>query len=105
MVGNTANPRGHQTLNIQEILSQVDNEIAKLAKVREALTGIPTKKSPGRPRLGAASKPIIKKRAKRKMSAEGRARIAAAQKTRWEKLKAKKTINAKPVAAKPVRKK
>jgi hypothetical protein len=77
-------------LNIQEILSQIDKEIAKLTKVREALTGIPTKRGPGRPRLSAVAKPATKKKAKRKMSAEGRARIAAAQKARWAKLKAKK---------------
>jgi len=77
-------------LNIQEIVSQIDTEIAKLTKVREALTGIPTKRSPGRPRLNAIVKPATKKKTKRKMSAEGKARIAAAQKTRWAKLKAKK---------------
>ena len=77
-------------MNVQEILSQIDKEIAQLMKVKEALTGIPTKRGPGRPRLAATAKPAGKKKAKRKMSAEGRARIAAAQKARWAKLKAKK---------------
>jgi hypothetical protein len=77
-------------MNIQEIISQIDREIAQLTKVKEALTGIPAKRGPGRPRLTATTKPAIKKKAKRKMSAEGRARIAAAQKARWAKLKAKK---------------
>ena len=78
-------------MDIKEILSQIDNEIAQLTKVKEALTGIPTKRGPGRPRLAGSAKPVAKKKAKRKkMSAEGRARIAAAQKARWAKLKAKK---------------
>jgi len=77
-------------MNIQEILSQIDKEITHLTKVKEALTGIPTKRGPGRPRLTAIAKPVGKKKAKRKMSSEGRARIAAAQKARWAKLKAKK---------------
>lgn len=78
-------------MDIQNILSQIDKEIAKLTKVKEALTGLPAKRGPGRPRLSASAKPVTKKKkAKRKMSAEGRARIAAAQKARWAKLKAKK---------------
>ena len=77
-------------MNIEEILVQIEKEIAHLTKVKEALIGIPAKRGPGRPRLAAAAKPAAKKRAKRKMSAEGRARIAAAQKARWAKLKNKK---------------
>ena len=78
-------------MDIQNILSQIDKEIAKLTKVREALTGLPAKRGPGRPRLNASAKLVAKKKkAMRKMSAEGRARIAAAQKARWAKLKAKK---------------
>ena len=92
-------------MNIQEILCLIDDELAKLTKVREALIGIPAKKGPGRPRLDAAVKPVIKNKAKRKMSAEGKARIAAAQKARWAKLNAKKQTSAKPISAKPARKK
>lgn len=92
-------------MNIQEILFQIDDEIAKLTKVREALTGIPAKKGLGRPRLEAAVKPVVKNKAKHKMSAEGKARIAAAQKARWAKLNAKKQTPAMPTAAKPAKKK
>jgi len=77
-------------MNIQDIIVQIDKEITHLTKAKEALTGVPTKRGPGRPRLATATKPIAKKKAKRKMSAEGRARIAAAQKARWAKLKNKK---------------
>ena len=48
--------------------------------------------------LGSPSKPVAeaKPKRRRKMSAAGRARIAAAQKARWAKLKGKK-LSVKPV--------
>ena len=48
--------------------------------------------------MGSASKPVSepKPKKRRKMSAAGRARIAAAQKARWAKMKGKK-LSAKPV--------
>ena len=48
--------------------------------------------------LGSPSKPVTeaKPKRRRKMSAAGKARIAAAQKARWAKLKGKK-LSVKPV--------
>jgi methionyl-tRNA synthetase len=48
--------------------------------------------------LGASTKPIaaVAPKKKRKMSAAGRAKIAAAQKARWAKVKGRKSV-AKPV--------
>jgi hypothetical protein len=48
--------------------------------------------------LGASIKPVaaVAPKKKRKMSAAGRARIAAAQKARWAKVKGRKSV-AKPV--------
>jgi hypothetical protein len=63
------------------ILAEIDAEILKLQQVKALLTGSTSKRSPGRP---SNSVPIAKKRT---MSAEGRARIAAAQKARWAKAK------------------
>jgi hypothetical protein len=78
-------------LNIQGIIAQIDQEIATLTKVKEALQGSPAKRSPGRPRGIVAVKSVTKvKSVKRTMSEEGRARIAAAQKARWAKLKRKR---------------
>lgn len=55
-------------MNIDEIMQTIDAEISRLEKVRALLTG--------------HTAPL--KRGKRsKMSAEGRARIAAAQRKRW----------------------
>jgi len=72
-------------VNLEAILAGIDEEIARLTSARQLLTGIPTKRRPGRPKSSAASVAAPKKRKRRRMSAEGRARIAAAQKARWDK--------------------
>jgi hypothetical protein len=62
-------------MNLTDLLSSIDSEIARLEQVKALLTGTGSSVAkPGRP-------------AKYKMSAEGRARIAAAQRKRWAKLK------------------
>jgi hypothetical protein len=60
-------------MDIEAIVRSLDAEISRLGKVRALLTE-PT-----------APLKVTKKR--RTMSAEGRARIAAAQKARWAKAK------------------
>jgi hypothetical protein len=78
-------------MNVPEIILQIDHEIASLTKIKEALQGTPAKRGPVRPAVKATAKTAPnKKTVKNKMSAEGRARIAAAQKARWAKLKGKK---------------
>jgi hypothetical protein len=77
-------------MDVRAIIFEIDAEIAKLTKVKEALQGTPVKRGPGSPQTLATASPVAKKRAKRKMSAEGKARISAAQKARWAKLKTKK---------------
>jgi hypothetical protein len=72
-------------MTIDSILSAIDEEIAKLQKARAMLSGAPVdagKKSVGRPK-GSKSETPVKTVKKRTMSAEGKARIAAAQKKRW----------------------
>jgi hypothetical protein len=79
-------------MSTAHIIFQIDQEIALLTKAKELLQGTAVKKGPGRPRADATTAPIAKKKsARRKMSAEARARIAAAQKARWAKVRAKKT--------------
>jgi hypothetical protein len=58
------------------VLAQLKEERAKLDRAIEALSGITGKAGGGRGR--------------RKLSAEARERIAAAQRARWKKFKAKK---------------
>jgi len=74
-------------VTLDGILSEIDAEIARLEQAKQLLTETTIKRGPGRPRLGSASTPAPKKKARRKLSAAGRARIAAAQKARWAKLR------------------
>ena len=71
-------------MNINQILSAIDAEISKLQQARALLIGstepLGVKRGPGRPKKVSAPKPAV---AKRTMSPEGKARIAAAQKKRW----------------------
>ena len=75
-------------MDTTEVIQSIDAEIARLEKARELLSGhVNTPAKRGR----VSSKPIAtpKPLKRRKMSAEGRARIAAAQKARWAKAKGK----------------
>ncbi len=80
-------------MGVSDILASVDREIAILKQVRALLTGSPTAtpKKAGRPKRAEAPtgptttpevKPVRKK--KRKLSPEGRKRIAEAVRRRWE---------------------
>jgi hypothetical protein len=73
-------------MDTTEIIQTIDAEIARLEKARALLNGKTTSPAKrGRPsRLTVIATP----KPRRKMSAEGRARIAAAQKARWAKAKA-----------------
>lgn len=80
------------------ILSLIDEEIARLREVRSLLASSEDvdSKSPAITRSRQAGKhlnaqPRSGRRSKRKMSPEGRARIAAAQKKRWAALKKAKS--------------
>ena len=70
-------------MNLERILSAIDDQIRKLQQARAMLTevGAPIvgKRGPGRPKK-IASERSTKKRV---LSAEARARIAEAQKKRW----------------------
>ncbi len=77
-------------MNTQEIISSLDVEINRLRQVRELLAGHPEVRR-GRPK-GSTNKaqkaaisfnPAEFLRPKRTMSAEGKERIAAAQRARW----------------------
>jgi len=85
-------------MNLNDIVAQIDAEISRLTQARHALLGISPTKGPGRPRTTSAlaipsvavAGAVVKPK-KRKMSPAGRARIAAAQKARWAKVKARKS--------------
>jgi hypothetical protein len=68
-------------MEMKQILTELDAEIARLQQAKALLAGETVKRGPGRPK--AAPAPTKK----RKMSPEGRARIVAAVKARWAKQK------------------
>jgi hypothetical protein len=67
------------------IIQFIDAEIARLEQAKAVLNGRNTPARRGRP-IGSGATPAAKP-VRRKMSAEGRARIVAAQKARWAKMK------------------
>jgi hypothetical protein len=82
-------------MGVADILAAIDQEIAQLQQARALLSGSVApalKRKAGRPRkteavVVPAAKPATKKR-KRKLSPEGRKRIAEAVKKRWAAQKA-----------------
>ncbi|MFN2974933.1 hypothetical protein [Terriglobus aquaticus] len=70
-------------MDTQSIIEALDREINRLKQARAILETLPnsepTKRGPGRPK----SSTVTAAPKKRIMSAEARARIAAAQKKRW----------------------
>ena len=74
-------------MTIDSILSQLDQEIARLTQVRSLLAN--TAKSTSKIALPKAGKATTKRRKKRVLSADARKRIADAQRKRWAAQKAK----------------
>ena len=68
-------------MEVSQILVEIDNEIARLQQVRDLLAGKNTKS--GTRRGYGSGKKVVKVRAKRKLSPEGRRKIAEAMKRRW----------------------
>lgn len=78
-------------MELNRIIAEIDSQIAKLQQAKSLLTGTTAAHSgPGRPRgsrnnavAAKAAKVVAPKRKKRRLSAEGRKRIADAMKKRW----------------------
>ena len=69
-------------MTTSDILAGIDEEISRLQQVRALLAGGVGTRASSKTAKKASKKPM--------MSAEGRARIAAAQRARWAKQKAVK---------------
>lgn len=89
-------------MEVSRIIAEIDAQISKLQQARELLAGTTTKmgKGPGRPKGSKNAKGTVKVTAskKRRLSPEGRKRIADAMKRRWaerRKLAAKTASSAK----------
>ncbi len=61
--------------------TQIDNQIRAIRSVLGQVAPAVTKSSA--PAGSAGAEPVVRRRRRRKLSAEARARIAAAQKKRW----------------------
>jgi hypothetical protein len=83
-------------VEVTRIIAEIDAEISKLQQARELLSGIAAKagKGPGRPKGSKNAKAATPH--KRKLSPEGRKRIADAMKRRWAE---KRKLAAKNAAA------
>ena len=68
-------------MHLAKILSEIDQEIARLQQAKALLTGTAAPKKRGR----AAAEPTSTGKRKRNLSPEGRKRIAEAVKKRWER--------------------
>jgi hypothetical protein len=79
-------------MDFHRLIQEIDSEISRLQQARALLIGEPTKRGPGRPKAtaghktatAAASKPAKRKR---RLSPEGRKRIADAMRKRWAERK------------------
>jgi hypothetical protein len=73
-------------MEVSRIIAEIDAQISKLQQARELLSGSTNQvaKGPGRPK-GSKNAKVVAAIAprKRKLSAEGRKRIADAMKKRW----------------------
>jgi hypothetical protein len=75
-------------VEVSNIIAEIDAQISKLQQARALLSGtaaVKTGKGPGRPKGSKNAKPAAPAPAprKRKLSPEGRKRIAEAMKRRW----------------------
>jgi hypothetical protein len=94
-------------LNTGSIIQEIDLEISRLEQAKAILSGTAVKRSPGRPKqTQAVLKTVAIEPTKRLLSAEARARIAAAQKLRWAKSRraAKKAVKKAVVKSVPAKK-
>ena len=75
-------------MEFNRLVAELDAEIARLQQARALLTGVaPAKRGPGRPKATASASAPASGRRKRRLSPEGRKRIAEAMKKRWAERK------------------
>jgi hypothetical protein len=70
-------------VEVSRIIAEIDAQIAKLQQARELLAGTTAPAGRGRPKGSKSAAASSAKPRKRKLSPEGRKRIADAMKKRW----------------------
>jgi hypothetical protein len=85
-------------MNTTSILAQIDEQIAKLQQAKALLTVTEVKAKAGRPKGSKATRTVTPelRKTRRRLSPEGKARIAAAQKARWASLKKAAVVKKAP---------
>lgn len=86
-------------MQVSEIIAEIDKEIARLQQVRSLVAGETTGAKRGRPRKVATVAALNAPARKRKLTPEGRKRIADAMKRRWAERR-KQQAAKQPVAKK-----
>lgn len=85
-------------MEVSRIIAEIDAQISKLQQARALLAGttVSSSKGPGRPK-GSKNAKAVSASPKRKLSPEGRKRIADAMKRRWAERRktAAKSANSK----------
>ena len=79
-------------MDFNRLVHEIDSEISRLQQARALLTGESAKRGPGRPKVAAATRKATNTAAKtgtrkRRLSPEGRKRIADAMRKRWAERK------------------
>jgi hypothetical protein len=78
-------------MDFHRLIQEIDSEISRLQQARALLVGEPAKRGPGRPKAKAAHKAAAATgkpaKRKRRLSPEGRKRIADAMRKRWAERK------------------
>ena len=82
-------------MEVSNIIAEIDQQIQKLQQARDLLAGTEdiARRGPGRPKGSKAGTGVAPVAKKRKLSVEGRKRIAEAMKRRWAE-RAKATAKA-----------
>jgi hypothetical protein len=111
VLGNSYNLEAGGSMDTTEIIIEIDAQISRLREAKALLAGteITIKRKPGRPsRVSLAAKAssipaksAAKPAARRTLSTEARAKMAAAQKERWAKFRKAAKKKARAVAAVP----
>lgn len=79
-------------MDFHRLVQEIDSEISRLQQARALLSGEPAKRGPGRPKATAGHKTAVTaankpEKRKRRLSPEGRKRIADAMRKRWAERK------------------
>ena len=89
-------------MDLSGILNEIDKQIAQLQQAKALLTDSSTPRKVGRPAKAVTVKTALSRR--KPLSAEAKARIAAAQTKRWAKVKRAARVVAKKTTPVPAKK-